>query len=101
MTDEEASVAVTMMMDWPGVTADEYDAVRELVGWERDAPAGGMAHVATLTADGLRVTDVWESAEDFQRFVDERLMPGVRQVGIAGEPNVEIFPNHALYIPGR
>jgi hypothetical protein len=92
-------MAITMIMEWPGVTAEQYDAVRDIVHWERVLPPGGLAHIATVTPDGLRVTDVWDSAEDFQRFVDERLMPGVQQVGIAGEPKVEIFPNHALFLP--
>jgi hypothetical protein len=94
-----ALMPVTMIMDWPGVTAEQYDAVRELVQWETDKPTGGMCHIATVTPEGLRVTDVWESAEAFQQFVDERLMPGVQQVGVEGEPNVDVYPNHALFIP--
>jgi hypothetical protein len=43
---------------------------------------------------------VWDSAEDFQRFVDDRLMPGVQQVGIQGQPQVEILPAHAIFAPG-
>jgi hypothetical protein len=45
------------------------------------------------------VTDVWESPEDFQRFVQTRLMPGVQQLGIQGEPKVELHPAHALFAP--
>ncbi len=45
------------------------------------------------------VTDVWDSAEDFQRFVDERLMPGTNQAGIAGEPQVTILPAHRIFAP--
>lgn len=90
---------IAMDMTWAGVTPDQYDAVRELVGWERDAPDGGVFHAAWFTSDGLRVLDVWETAEHFRRFVDERLMPGVKQLGIGGEPEVQITPAHAVFAP--
>jgi hypothetical protein len=35
------------------------------------------------------VTDLWESPEQFNRFAESRLMAGVKQVGIEGEPEVE------------
>ena len=46
------------------------------------------------------MTDLWESAADFERFTSERLMPGVQQVGIAGEPQVEFNEAHAFFAPG-
>ena len=39
-------MAVVMIMEWPGVTLEQYDQARELIGWEREVPAGGMYHVA-------------------------------------------------------
>lgn len=62
-------------------------------------PPGGIFHVAAFTDNGLRVADVWESAEAFQKFVDERLMPGTKALGLLGEPRVEIFPAHAVFAP--
>jgi hypothetical protein len=36
--------------------------------------------------------------EDFQTFVDTRLMPGVAEAGgVEGEPRVTITPAHAVY----
>jgi heme-degrading monooxygenase HmoA len=58
-----------------------------------------MFHVAASNGNGLRITDVWESAEDFQNFVESRLMPGVKQLGIEGEPKVEIYPAHRIFAP--
>src|SRR5690349_5318784 len=92
-------MSVVMIMRWEGVTKDQYEAVRKLVNWEGDAPQGGQFHVATFDGNGLRVTDIWESAQDFQRFADERLTPGVQQLGIAGQPEVEIYPTHAIFAP--
>jgi hypothetical protein len=64
-----------------------------------EVPAGARFHVIGFEGAAARVADVWDSAEDYQRFVDERLMPGVKQVGIEGEPQVEIFPTHAIFAP--
>lgn len=93
-------MAIVMTMRWDGVTPEQYDATRALVHWEHDKPKGGLFHVASFADGALHVSDVWESAEDFDRFVTERLMPGVKQVGIAGEPQVQVRPAHAIYAPG-
>lgn len=45
------------------------------------------------------MVDVWESADDFQRFVQERIMPAVQQLGIAGRPDIQIYPTHAILNP--
>jgi hypothetical protein len=73
--------------------------VLTLVDWEGTPAAGGLFHVAGFDDRGLRVIDPWESAEAFQAFVADRLMPGVTQVGVRGEPTVEIVPVHALFTP--
>jgi hypothetical protein len=92
-------VAVVMIMEWDGVTRDQYEAARKLVNWEGNVPPGGNFHVAAFSDKGLRVTDVWDSAEQFNAFVNDRLMPGVKQIGIQGEPKVEIYPVHAIFAP--
>jgi hypothetical protein len=85
-------MAITMRMHWDGVTPDQYDRVRDLVGWERDRAAGGILHQAWFVGDQLNVCDVWESAEDFNAFVEHRLMPGVADAGVVGQPEVQILP---------
>jgi hypothetical protein len=90
---------VVMIMEWDGVTPEQYDEARALVNWEGDVPAGGMFHVAAFDGQKLRVTDVWQSAEQFDQFVQTRLMPGVKQIGIQGEPRVEIYPTHRIFTP--
>jgi hypothetical protein len=93
-------MAVLMMMQWDNVTPAQYDKVREVVNFEGDAPKGGLFHVAAFSDKGLRVTDLWERAEDFQAFVENRLMPGVQKAGIQGEPKVEVWPAHNVFTPG-
>ena len=59
-------------------------------------PEGAKYHVVSFDDQGIRVTDVWESADAFNRFVEQRLMPGVQKVGIAGQPEVEIIEVHRI-----
>ena len=90
---------IVMNMEWPGVTRAQYDQTLALVRWETETPMGAKFHVASFDDKGLRVTDVWDSAEDFNRFVEPRLMPGVQQVGIVGQPEVEIIEVHRIFAP--
>lgn len=92
-------MSVVMIMRWDGVTKEQYEEARKVVNWEGNPPVGGMFHVAAFDNNGLRITDVWESAQDFQRFADERLTPGVQQIGISGQPVIEIYPAHAIFAP--
>jgi hypothetical protein len=98
-------MAVVMQMRWPGITVPEYEKARETVRWEEDRPAGAHAHVAWFDGDGVfHVLDVWDSPEDFQRFADERLMPGLASAGILegkAEPEVTFEPLHRHWSPDR
>jgi hypothetical protein len=93
------TMPIVMNMQWDGVTVEQYEQVRKLVGWETDVPAGGRFHVASFAAGGLRVTDIWDSAAQFNQFVETRLMPAVQKTGIASAPRVEITSAHALHVP--
>jgi hypothetical protein len=86
-----------MHMRWAGVTPEQYEEARAKVGWETDVADGAVLHVAGFDDGGLRVTDVWESPEQFQRFVEERLTPAVQEIGIQGEPDVQFYPVHAIF----
>jgi hypothetical protein len=86
-----------MQLRWAGVTPEQYEEARASIAWETDVPDGAVLHVAGFEDGELRVTDVWESAEQFQRFVEERLMPGVAAIGIEGEPEVRLYPVQAIF----
>lgn len=90
---------IIMTMKWEGVTPDQYEKLRKIVDWEGNMPEGAVFHVAGFDASGIRVTDIWDSAEQFNTFVQTRLMPGTVEAGIPGEPQVEVFPAYAIYVP--
>jgi hypothetical protein len=92
-------MAVVMTMDWDGVTREQYEAVRELVRWDSELPDGAKVHVAGFDDAGMHVTDVWDSQEEFDRFMHERLGAGIEEVGIDGQPNVRFLTLGAVFIP--
>jgi hypothetical protein len=90
---------VVMIMKWDGLTPAQYEQIRKSVNWEGDRPQGANFHVAAFGNNALHVTDIWDSADDFNNFVQHRLMPGVMAAGIPGMPQVDIYPIHAVYAP--
>ena len=91
-------MAVVMVMRFAGITPEQYEEARERVRWDVDYAQGGKLHIAAFDESGLRVTDVWESAEDFERFGNDRLMPALAEMGITQQPEVEILPLHAALV---
>src|SRR5690348_11239149 len=92
---------VVMIMHWPEVTPAIYEETRRRVKWESDQPAGARNHVSWFESDGLHVVDVWENAEGFQTFVDQRLTPVTKAMNVPGEPRIQIHPAHAHFVPER
>ena len=92
-------MATVMLMHWPEVSLDQYEQARKEINWEGDVPKGAKFHVARMAKDGFHVLDLWDSREDFEKFVRERLMPGVQKIGIGGEPKVEFEEAVAIFAP--
>lgn len=58
---------------------DEYEQVNEKIG--DAAPEGLILHsVSDLGGDKWKLVDVWESAENFQNFVEGTLIPAIAAV---------------------
>ena len=92
-------MATVMEMKWPSISRDDYERAREAVNWEGDVPQGAIFHVAWFE-DGLRVLDVWESQQDFERFATHRLMPKLQELGIGSdEPEVQFHDAHGYFAP--
>lgn len=85
-------VAVTM--EFASGTLEQYDAVMEKMGLDGVIPPGALFHFVTQTDDGIRVTDVWETAEQFQQFADEQIGPITQEVGVPGPPAVAFYDVH-------
>jgi len=106
-TIRRATMAVGLLIRFPGIGTDKYDAVMEELelplgdagdGW----PEGIVSHVAGSTPDGaLTVVDVWESQADFDRFLASRLGPAFDKVGGMPQPDITPFHVHNTYRHGQ
>ena len=66
---------------------------------ENEYPEGAIFHVAWFDGGGINVIDVWESSEQFDRFMQDRLAPGIQQVGVEGQPDITWSDAHAVFNP--
>lgn len=95
-------MAVAVQLDFPGGTPSQYDEVIKRMGFTprgKGAP-GGLFHWVTMTDAGLRVTDVWESKEQFEKFAQEKIGPITQEVGVPGPPETTFFDVHNYLTPG-
>jgi hypothetical protein len=79
----------------PDVTSEHYDeTIRRLEKSGDWLPAGLEFHVAFMSNGNFRVSEIWDSREQFDAF-GKRLMPVLKDVGIelAGEPETREIHN--------
>ena len=72
------------------LTTDQYDeTIRRLEKSGDWLPEGLESHIAFKSNDHLRVSEIWDSREQFDAF-GERLMPVLKDVGVelSGEPEM-------------
>ena len=77
-------MAVAVQLDFEGGTFEQYDQVLEKMGFTHRGPLvpGGLFHWVTKTENGIRVTDVWESREVFEKFAAEKIGPLTQAAGM-------------------
>jgi hypothetical protein len=84
-------------------TTEQYDEVERNVDVENNPPDGLIIHTAAADGQTMRVVDVWESADQFNRFREERL--GAAVSAVMGEappddgPGPEITELHNVSKP--
>ena len=95
-------VAVGVQVDFNGMTLEQYDEVVKQMGFEPQGAGGPglLFHWVTKTDDGVRVTDVWENQEDFDKFAEEKIGPITQAVGIPNQPEVQSFDVHNYLTAG-
>jgi hypothetical protein len=89
-------MAVVVIQEFEA-TVEQYDQVNEKLGG--DIPEGGIVHTGIDLGNGkMKIVDVWESAEHFQKFVQEKLIPAIAEVDpdAPQAPEPEIYEVHDL-----
>jgi hypothetical protein len=89
-------------MEFKGATLDQYDQVIAKMGFSHEGPGatGGLFHWVASTDDGIRVTDVWETQEQFEAFGAEQIGPYTQEVGIPAPPEITIREVHNYLTAG-
>ena len=86
-----------IMIHMEGITPSQYDSLRELVRWDTDVPEGMRIHIATFDDGVLRMTDIWDSAEQYGTFAQTRIGPALAELGITGQPQATIGQAHDVF----
>jgi hypothetical protein len=90
---ENELMSKVLILEFPGVTAEQYQAVSKVLGvdpatGEGDWPEPMESHTAALGDAGLVVVEVWESQEAQAGFM-ARLGPALAEVGLPQPTRME------------
>ena len=86
-------------LDITGLTPEEYRAVLDQMGVETRPAAGIYLHLTTPTDFGYRIVEVWDSKEGFDEFLQTRLAPATKALGIDRKTGISITPLHNFFGP--
>ena len=93
-------MAIGMMLDIPGGTKEQYDAVNQNAFGSTEGPSepipGLIIHTAGPTASGWRIYDVWESKDAFEKFMNDVIMPATEGLDMPQIPP-EVYELTAVY----
>jgi hypothetical protein len=97
-------MAVLVTQELHGVSQEMYDGVNEKINAVAGPPAGLIVHTSGPADGGWRIVDVWESAEDFERFREERIRPAVmayaQEAGVDPDaPETTVWELHDVIKP--
>ncbi len=78
-----------------GGTKEQYDRTVAVVHPD-GLPEGQTHHFAGATEDGWQVVAIWDSAESWNRFRDDKLVPALQSMddGLPGPPVGTSFEVH-------
>jgi len=92
---------VAIEMNFRGATLEQYDQIVESMGLSSgNIPPGALFHWVAATDDGIRVVDVWETREAYDRFAQDQIGPLSQQAGITEPPEVTYRDVHN-HLPHR
>jgi hypothetical protein len=92
-------MTVVTTLEITDLTAAEYRAVMDELGVEARPEGGIYLHLTAPTDFGFRVVEIWDEAEGFQRFLENRLGPASKAVGMDRETTITVRPLHNFFAP--
>lgn len=95
MKDGKTSILVRFT-GAPSVTPEQYDETSRRLEKTGDWPPKGLEYHVAFVSDGkFRVSEIWDSREQFDAF-GKRLMPVLSDVGIVLSGDPDILPIHKI-----
>ena len=97
----ESSAVVAVVMDFVGATLPEFDRLLETLRLRSDGSrrAGSLFQWSRSTPDGVRVTEVWRSHDQFENFLREEIEPHLGEAGLR-EPEITTYDVHSYLTEG-
>jgi hypothetical protein len=92
---EDRAMSILVRFSPSSLTAEKYDeSIRRLREADGGFPPDGMDFHVCFGSDGnLRVSEIWDSKEQWEAF-GQRLMPLLKEIGIEpGEPEILAIHN--------
>jgi hypothetical protein len=96
-------MTVAVQLDLKDATLEQYDEGLEGAGLLPGGPSppGQLFHFVVKVDDGIRIIDVWESRDAYERFATSSIIPVSREVGMPDMPEVQLFEVHSYFTPRR
>ena len=91
-------MAVVLSVLFSRLTPQQYDKLKEEVGWASSPPEGGISHLVWWEGNDCHGVDVWESEEAWARFGQERMGPAAAKLGISMEATPVFHDPHEILI---
>ena len=89
-------MSIVVRFNPTSLTREQYDEVITRLQAQGDFPPEGLSyHIFFGPDDALKVSEVWDSHEQFEAF-GPRLMPILEEVGIQFSGPPEAVPVHAV-----
>lgn len=94
---------IAVVQDWIAEETDRstsnYDAIHERL-MDSGPIEGFLLHTAGFTGRGFRIFEVWETREQYDRFVEQRLMPIVRDISPSDSrpPELTVYELHGFVV---
>ena len=97
--EEAGEVAILVVGEAAGVTAEQDAALAKRLYPEGSPPAGCRMRMAGPMADGWRIATVWDREADWERFRADMLVPALADIGqTMPEAGAEIWPIETVLI---
>ncbi|HJQ01053.1 MAG TPA: hypothetical protein VJ851_05600 [Jatrophihabitans sp.] len=83
-----------LVVEFTGVTVDDYQAVNKILSVDQDTgqgnwPEGLHSHLAATSGNGLIIVESWESQAAQAAFMESRLGPAIGEAGVPQPTRME------------